>query len=77
MFDTLGDISHFIYWSNAQYMLGRKSYRRSQYYYAPTTTLLHKAHGLYNSLYYRTSHDISDMTLRWSLAAAVHKSNVS
>jgi len=39
----VGQISHFIYWSNARYMLGRKSYRQSQYYYAPTTTLLHNS----------------------------------
>jgi len=36
-----GDISRFIYWSNARYTLGSKSYRRSQYCYAPTTILLH------------------------------------
>jgi len=41
-FAVFRDIWHFIYWSNARYMLRSKSYRRSQYCYVPTTMLLHK-----------------------------------
>jgi len=59
----VGQISHFILWSNAQYNAVCKSYGRSQYYYAPTTILLHKMfHGKFG-VNNRSKCDFSKFTI--------------